>query len=413
MYKNMMPFFNDIILVLWYYKCKYGISRRIQEREVLLMKKLQVALLAIAASALVFTGCGGDEQEPVVGTDVVVETTVSEPTIETTETVIVEVDDTIPPEEGMVRSKLTNEWIPEELYDQRPVAVMTPNESSAIPHYALSNASIIYEANVEGRMTRMLAIYEDYASIEKIGNIRSLRDYYAYWAFEWDAVICHFGGPYYIDDVIAKSTTDNLNGNILSKPFFRSSDRKAPHNAYMDGTLVQEAMTNQKIEIKDRGLADETHYNFAMPSEPNTLSQYSYAEDATYINMTGCYPLTRCYFEYNEEDGLYYRSQYLSNGTDGPHIDGANGKQLTFSNIIIQSCEYAVRDQSGYLWFNTVDSGRDAWFATQGKLIKCTWEKDSEFGATRYYDEAGNEITFNTGKTMVLIIEDGTMFDYE
>lgn len=379
------------------------------------MKKLKVALLAMAASALVFTGCGKEDEKPVTGTDVIVETVASESSTEPTEVITSEVDDTVPPQEGMVRSKLTNEWIPEELYNQRPIAVMTPNEASAIPHYGLSEASILYEANVEGRMTRMLAVYEDYASLDKIGNVRSLRDYYAYWAFEWDAVICHFGGPYYIDEVIAKPNTDHLDGNLNFNgyPFFRTSDRKAPHNAYLNGTEVKEALENQKIEITDRGLADESHYNFANPSTPNTLTQYSYAEDATYINMTGCYPLTKCYFEYNESDGLYYRSQYLYGGTDGPHIDGANGEQLTFTNILIQSCEYATRDNSGYLWFNAVDSGRDAWFITQGKMIKCTWEKDSEFGATRYYDESGNEITLNTGKTMVLIIEDGTTFDYE
>ena len=195
------------------------------------MKKLQAALLAITATSLLFSGCGKHEQSPVTGSEVVVETIVSEPLNETgasTETAIVEVDDTIPPEDGMVRSKLTNEWIPKELYNQRPIAVMTPNESSAIPHYALSEASILYEANVEGNMTRMMAIYEDYASIEKIGNIRSLRDYYAYWAFEWDAIICHYGGPYYIDEVMAKTTTDNLDGNLSFKnsPYFRSNDRQ-------------------------------------------------------------------------------------------------------------------------------------------------------------------------------------------
>ena len=380
------------------------------------MKKLQITFLAMATTAILLAGCG--DSEP-TNTSEVIETTVNPSAVigtepAATETNVEVVDDTIPPKEGMVRSKVTNEWIDEELYDQRPIAVMIPNESSAIPHYGLSEASILYEANVEGRMTRMMAIFEDYESITKLGNIRSLRDYYAYWAFEWDAVICHFGGPYYIDDVMAQSTTDALDGNIIiSNPFFRSSDRKKPHNAYIDGSLVKMVMEQRGIALTDRGLADETHYNFAMPSTPNTLAQYAAAEDATYIDMTGCYPLTRCYFEYNEEDGLYYRSQYVSGGTDGPHIDGANGQQLTFSNIIIQSCEYAVRDTQGYLWFQTVDSGRDAWFITQGKIIKCTWEKDSEFGATRYYDEAGNEITLNTGKTMVCIIEDGDMFDYE
>lgn len=372
------------------------------------MKKLHIALLALTLSSVIFCGCG--ESTPAGGEVEIIETAATDATEGATNGIV---DDTLPPSEGMVRSKLTNEWIDEELYDQRPLAVMIPNESAAIPHYGLSQASILYECNVEGRMTRMMAVFEDYESIEKLGNIRSLRDYYPYWAFEWDAIICHFGGPYYIDEIMAQPKTDHLDGNVLSKPFFRSSDRKAPHNAYLNGSQVKEVMENRGIELEDRGLTDKKHYNFTPKMNPNTLSEYKDAEDATYVDMTSCYPMTKCYFEYNENDGLYYRSQHVSGGTDGPHIDGANGEQLTFTNILIQSAEYSVRDAKGYLWFNTVDSGRDAWYITKGKLIKCTWEKDDLFSATRYYDENGEEITLNTGKTMVMIIENGDMFDYE
>ncbi|MBQ8815740.1 MAG: DUF3048 domain-containing protein [Lachnospiraceae bacterium] len=388
------------------------------------MKKLHVALCVMIASAALLTGCG-DNAAPVTGSDAEViestvtptESTAATETAATTETVETVIDDSIPPEEGMVRSRFTNEWIDEDLYDQRPLAVMIPNESAAIPHYGLSEASILYEANVEGRMTRMMAIFEDYESVEKIGNIRSFREYYGYWAFEWDSIITSYGGTIYDEALRERDTTDHLNGNVYQSrsgsPFYRSADRSAPHNAYINGSKVKDFLETLGFEEKDRGLADETHYNFTTPSNLNTLTQYSSAEDATYVDMTACYPLTKCYFEYNEADGLYYRSQHVSNGTDGPHIDGANGQQLAFTNLIIQSCEYAVRDAKGYLWFQTIDSGRDAWYVTQGKMIKCTWEKESEYGATRYYDEDGNEITLNTGKTMVLIIEDGDMFDYE
>ncbi|MCD7806239.1 MAG: DUF3048 C-terminal domain-containing protein, partial [Lachnospiraceae bacterium] len=76
--------------------------------------------------------------------------------------------------------------------------------------------------------------------------------------------------------------------------------------------------------------------------------------------------------------------------------------------------EYEVRDENGYLWFNTNDTtGRDAWYITAGRLIHCTWEKSSTFGATRYYDENGDEIELNTGKTMILIIEEGSEFSFE
>ena len=120
--------------------------------------------------------------------------------------------------------------------------------------------------------------------------------------------------------------------------------------------------------------------------------------------MSGCYPLTRCYFEYNESDGLYYRSQYLSGGTDGPHIDGMTGEQLAFKNILVQSVTYEKITDDGYMTFLCHDSTMDGWYFTNGRGIPITWEKSGDYGATRYYDVYGNEILMNTGKTMVCIV---------
>ena len=323
-------------------------------------------------------------------------------------------DDSVPPKEGMVRSRLTNEWVTAEVANTRPIAVMTPNESAAIPHYNLSKASVLYEANVEGRMTRLMAIYEDWQDMEKIGNIRSLRPYYAYWAFEWDAYIVHFGGPFFINDLLNQPTTQNINGNLGSdeKAFFRTTDRKAPHNAYASGSGLAEVIERKGYDFSYRGLADEKHYQFTPKANPNTLEQYGdAAETATYIDMSGCYPLTRCYFEYNESDGLYYRSQHLSGALDGPHIDQVTGEQLSFKNIIVQSTKHEDIGE-GYLAFQCHDTTRDGWFFTNGKGIHVTWEKTTDYGATRYYDDNGNEITLNTGKTMVCIVEDGDNFTF-
>ena len=77
-----------------------------------------------------------------------------------------------------------------------------------------------------------------YEDLEKIGNVRSLRAYYVYWAFEWDAFIVHIGGPYFINELIAEPNTQNIDGNLDSDAgaFFRSSDRAAPHNSYATGS---------------------------------------------------------------------------------------------------------------------------------------------------------------------------------
>lgn len=325
-------------------------------------------------------------------------------------------DDTNPPHPGMVRSRLTNEWVDEDVAQTRPIAVITPNEKDAFPQYGLSNASILYEANVEGRMTRMMAIYEGWDSLEKIGNIRSLRSYYAYWAFEWDAFIVHYGGPsLFINDLISQSTTQHLDGDAGgadAAAFYRDNSRSMPHNGYATGAGLLDAITQKDYSLSYRGLADKDHYQFTNKAKPNTLEQYgSDAKNATYIDMSGCYPLTRCYFEYNDADGLYYRSQHLSGSSDGPHLDAGTGEQLKFKNIIVQNTKHEEIG-GGYLSFQCHDSTRDGWFFTGGKGVHITWEKSTDYGATRYYDDDGNEIVLNTGKTMVCIVEDGDSFTY-
>lgn len=379
--------------------------------------KRKIILLTLAFSVYLLAACSRNETNSPIITDEDSFSNQADSTDEDSSNlpgdVIVE-DDTLPPREGMVRSRLTNEWVNEEVTNTRPIAVMIPNENEAVPHYNLSKASILYEANVEGRMSRMLAIYEDWQDMEQIGNVRSLRSYYAYWAFEWDAFIVHFGGPYFIDSLLAEETTQNVNGSSGADEdaFYRTSDREAPHNAYVSGKGILEVIEEKDYSLEYRGLSDENHYSFTTKANPNTLEQYgAEAKSATYIDMSGCYPLTRCYFEYNEEDGLYYRSQHLSGATDGPHIDAVTGEQLTFKNILVQNTYYEELGE-GYLAFQCHDTTHDGWFFTNGKGIHVTWQKTSDYGATRYYDDDGNEITLNTGKTMVCIVEEGDSFTF-
>lgn len=378
------------------------------------MKKIYIWLLFLII-AVPLTGCrsSDDNYDPVYVDESPVPSESSSAADSSPIEIIVE-DDTQPPAAGMARSRLTNEWVSSDAASARPLAIIIPNESRALPQYNISNASILYEANVEDRMTRLMGIFEDWTNLDKIGNVRSLRTYFTYWAFEWDAFIIHYGGPYFINDLLAQPTTNHLDGDLNSDAdgFFRSSDRKAPHNGYASGPGLLRVIGQKGYSLTDRGLTDESHYRFATKSEPNALTQYGKdAQNATYIDMSGCYPLTRCYFEYNESDGLYYRSQHLSGSTDQPHIDAATGEQLSFKNILIQNVIYEELGE-GYLAFQCHDTTNDGWFFTNGKGIHVTWEKTSDYGATRYYDDIGNEITLNSGKTMVCIIEDGDSFTF-
>ena len=387
------------------------------------MKKLAVFLLTGLTCATMLFGCGSKEDTvETVPVDNVVESTVA-PTEAETETETETVNEDLPPEEGMVRSDLTHEWISGDIENQRPIAVMIPNENAALPHYNLSNADILYECSVEGNMTRLMAVFKDWKNLEKIGNIRSCRDYYVYWATEWDAIYTHIGGPFYILDIINKPYVNNITGAVLASDksqtkglydgaFFRSNDRKAPHNAYTSGDRIAKAVDALKYSETYTENYQKNHFKFAPESKPNTLEQYSDAIPAKKIDLSGAYPITKTYFEYNEEDGLYYRFQGMQKG-DPKHMDGATNTQLAFKNVLVQFAHYETRDEKGYLSFQCHDTTKDGYYFTNGKGIHVTWKKEGDFAPTKFYDDNGNEIEINTGKTNICVVKEGKTIDAE
>lgn len=376
------------------------------------MKRLQVFFLAALSFSLFLFGCGKDTEK--AGTQTVpspARETQPQETLENDTARAEEADNTdMPPAEGMVRSRITNEWVDESVDQTRPIAVMIPNTKTA-SHYGLSRASVLYECSVENDLTRLMAIFGDWNDVEKSGNIRSGRDYFIYWAFEWDALFIHYGGPFYMDSLVERADTQNIDCISYGDACYRDSAKNETDNAFTDADRIRKAADYYGYPLKYReDYADGQHYLFAPDSEPNTLTQYSDSVPASKIDLSPAYPVTNPYFIYNEKTGLYDRYQHLMGDSDGPHIDLANNEQLAFKNILVQNTYYEVRDQKGYLSYQCHDNTRDGWFFTNGRGIHVTWEKSSDYGATKYYDDGGNEIRLNTGKTMVCILKEGDTF---
>lgn len=381
------------------------------------MRKGQALISIALISLLLLSGCGGNDRTadadrfPAAATAVPTILPAQTGSGGRTESALSNpADSVLPPEPGMQRSRLTNEWVDEAVAAARPIAVMVPNLKTA-SQYGLSQASVVYECIVEGSLTRLMGVWEDWHEMDKIGNVRSCRDYFVYWAFEWDAFFVHFGGPYYTDAVLARDDTESINCLSYSGASYRAPSKNSTDNAFTSADLIEKALKHYEYQPNYRdGYTEANHFQFADPNLPNTLAQYPEAINAQKIDMSPAYPLTNCYFTYNRSTGLYERSQHLSGETDGPHLDLAGNQQLTFKNILIQNTYYEQRDLRGYLAFQCHDTSRDGWFFTNGKGIHVTWAKTSDYGATRYYDDSGSEVELNTGKTMICIIEDGDTF---
>ena len=355
------------------------------------MKKRLLMLLVSVAMVAALSACGKEEpvEEVTVEIEEEAEEVVEEPVVE-----VVEVP------EGFYRSELTNEIISEDLKDQRPIAVMVDNDKRALPHFGLTQADVVYElmnSTANKEITRFMCLVKDWDAITQFGSVRSLRPTNILLANEWNAIICHDGGPYHNEPYLALPATDNISG------YFGRVNNGKPREftEYILTGEIQKYADRLGIETSYNEHYAGAHYQFADEANVQNLEEIypEFAKSAEFIDLP--FPNNQSELKYNAEDGLYYYSEH-----GGPHLDAQNGnKQLAFKNVILQRVTYNQLDENGYLIFNCIGEG-SATFITNGKRVNCTWKKNGDTDPTRYYDGMGNEIKLNTGKTYVGFVAD-------
>ena len=307
-----------------------------------------------------------------------------------------------------VRSILTNKKIDPEVKKQRPLAVMYPINYEAQPQYGLNKVDVFYEMIEEGNMSRQMGIIQDWQGLDMIGNIRSTRAYFCVEAMRYDPIMIHFGGPVdCLQWVTDREDFDNLNGvgGVLGGDygaFFRVNNGKATeHTAYTSADNIKNACALAGYSLENRPEYYKEHqFDFADPDNRNTLEQYTDSIPATNIDMSGAYPVTQSSLVYNEEDHKYYKYLYGE-----PQCDAVTGKQMSFSNVIIQEAKFEYRGNHGYVDLDTVSHGRNAYIFTEGRCVPVKWERKGIHEPTTYYHD-GEVVNVNTGRTMIFIIRD-------
>ena len=316
-------------------------------------------------------------------------------------------------------SYLTGLECTEEQRNARPLAVMLNNIKAGCPQSGIAQASVIYEAPVEkADITRLMALFENWQDMEHIGYIRSSRDYFVYSALEFDAIYAHFGqATPYVGDLLNSDAVDNISGAVAgidrpaSKAYMRTEDRKAPHNVYTTGQDVLDAVEKFEYSLTYH----DTHSQKFIFALPGKRISYDNGVDATVMYPGGKekgvpngFSNVQSRFEYNAEDGKYYRYQY-----GAPHIDEQTGEQLAFDNVIFQYCDGAFRDENGYMIFNVHggfnpgDSESQSYRAqvfTGGKMVEASWFRINNESPAIYVGKDGNGVILNPGKTWICLI---------
>ena len=293
-----------------------------------------------------------------------------------------------------VISPLTGQEYTEEL-PARPLVVSIDNVGDAIPQSWLSKADIVYEFPVEGRQTRLNAIY--YGEFpEEFGPIRSTRPYFVDLTREYKAVFLAHGWSPQAKEYLMSGVVPYINAMNSDCEFYRVDDKEAPHNSYIKWTEV-------KNKIDEMGWWDEKQeirsFSFLKGAQVN--------EGETAETLSFLYTGSEFEFTYDAETGKYTKTV-----SGKKYVDHETDEDITTCNVLVQMVTSSVLDGKGRLSIDMC-AGGDAILFTGGVAVKGTWSREDLDSRTIFTDLNGNEFRLTPGNTWVEVVDQNCKMTYK
>lgn len=278
------------------------------------------------------------------------------------------------------------------------VGVMIENHIDAQPLSGIDDARVVYEASVEGGITRLLALYTLDSDVSKVGPVRSARPYYLDWISEYsDAMYMHVGGSPEALQKIQTFGIFDMDEFGRGWYFWRDKNRYAPHNAYTSSELWQKAYERYAPESTTTTFAS---WKFAEKEPCVVTTSTSQAENnicASYIDISFRGGQYGADWYYDSEKGVYEREQF-----GRPHRD-VLGNQITADTVIVQYVSGRAIDAVGRLSVDTIGTG-DAVVFAKGHVTEGIWTKEKRTDRTHFVDLDGNSIYLAPGKIWVTVV---------
>lgn len=263
------------------------------------------------------------------------------------------------------------------------LAVKIENSPAARPQSGLDVADIVYEEVVEGGITRFWAVFNSNAP-NVIGPVRSVRAMDPPIVRPLGGVIAFSGGT--SPNVAAVRATGLLwvDESNAGNNFFREGSRSAPHNLYAHSSLLFQ-----------RG---------GKPIPPRPMFQYV-EDDATFTGD----PVASFYADFDQGYDVTYVwdagiSRWRRSQSGAPFMAVGSTftpTQVAPENVIIQFINYP-RGSEG----ETIGGG-EAWYFSNGQLVKGYWKKTYYGAATTFVNAFGVPIRLTPGRTWVELLPAG------
>jgi hypothetical protein len=266
------------------------------------------------------------------------------------------------------------------------LAVKLGNTGAARPHIGLGAADLVYVEQVEGGLSRLMAVYGS-STPGRIGPVRSAR--------ESDLeLLRQFGHPAFAYSGVRSALKDDLRKSPMRRvpagqapnAYERDSGRAAPNNLYVRPEAALRA-------------ADD-------PSRPRDIGfRFGPAPDGGKKdrNHTVRYPAARFGFTWSAGQERWLVSM------DGSPARGTGGDRLGPPTVVVQYVTMRpsrFRDVAGAVtpYIESVGSGR-AKVLRDGKAYDVRWRRPSAAGGTTFTLPGGERMPFDRGQVWIVYAE--------
>ncbi|MFA5770508.1 MAG: DUF3048 domain-containing protein [Patescibacteria group bacterium] len=308
---------------------------------------------------------------------------------------------------------------------QRPLGIMIENHKEARPQSGLSSADIVYEAVAEGGITRFLAIFYC-QNASYVGPVRSARMYFLKFleGYGQNPLYAHVGGANtdgpadalgYISELGWASYND-LNQFSVPFPYFwrdyeRLKNVATEHTVYTSTKkLWQYAKDKRELtNVDDQGVRWDkgfSPFKFEDDAKISERGKVIKIDFGFWDNLASDFSVVWSYDAIN--------NSYKRTNGGKPHLDKNTGKQLEAKNIVVMFAKESPANdgyEGGHLLYKNVGSG-DMLFFKNGKVVKGTWNRETEEDNVKFFDSNEKEISVVRGQVFVEMLPIGNKVNY-
>jgi hypothetical protein len=272
----------------------------------------------------------------------------------------------------------------------RPLSIKIENSAPSRPQSGLDMADVVYETVTEGGITRFNAIFQS-KQPKVAGPVRSVRYSDLFVVPQYQAIFAHCGGESNLQKALKEPRYGDMDQFFNPSPYFRSSEKAAPHNLFVDlAKLRAAAVEKRKLEPT----ADVRPFAFERSSKEMTPVVTAITVPFATDN--------KAMWTYAPGTKTYLRA---INGK--PHKDKVSGKQYSARNVVVMWAKVSTRSHTDSVGTASLEiilegTGRATVFR-DGQRFDGTWSADIS-NPPVFKAANGSTIKFSPGNTWFQVI---------